>query len=404
VGKCGDEAVSIIIPTYNERENILPLVEKLKAVLDSYPYKIIFIDDNSQDGTSQAIKSLATQYPVKVIVRKNKRGLASAVVDGIRATCGELIVVMDADLQHPPEIVPKLLEALKEKDIAVGSRYCRGGGTGEWKFSRKIVSALANLLALPLAPKIKDRMSGFFAFRRKVVKPESLNAVGWKIGLEIMARGSYQSAVEIPYTFLPRSRGSSKLSKKIIWQYLKQLGQLYLNNFQISNFMIVGGIGYAINMLVYSMLTLNFDSGQTSFLGQHFYLAPFVVSSLLAIMSNYFLNKIWTFKGWTEQHMGILRYLAMGPGHVAPRYGFSGNPGRSREAATGTGCGTGHSHRFSCAIFHSAEVDMVQKICLAIITFPFKVLKAKYQLLERNVWPDTLHQKKNNTLETRSGG
>jgi dolichol-phosphate mannosyltransferase len=174
----GMNAVSVIIPTYNESENTRPLVQRLNHSLSSYQYEVIFMDDNSRDGTAEAVRTLAAEYPVRVIVRKNKRGLASAVVDGIKAAGGEEVVVMDADLQHPPEVVPQLLQALKDHDLVVGSRYCKGGSAGEWKFSRKLVSSIANLLALPLAPKVKDRMSGFFSFHRAVVKPDSLNAVG----------------------------------------------------------------------------------------------------------------------------------------------------------------------------------------------------------------------------------
>jgi dolichol-phosphate mannosyltransferase len=307
----GNGFVSIIIPTYNEQDNIQPLVEKLNSSLKQYNYEIVFVDDNSRDGTAETINNLSSTYPVRLIERKNKRGLASAVVDGIKATRGEEVVVMDADLQHPPEVVPGLIQTLKDHDLAVGSRYCKGGSPGEWKYSRKVVSTVANLMALPLAPGVKDRMSGFFAFRRQTVNPDSLNPVGWKIGLEVIARGHYKAVTEVPYTFEPRQRGTSKLSRRIIWEYLKQLVQLYLNKFQITNFMIVGGIGYIINIAVYSLLTLNMKSTQSTFLGQHFYLAPFVASSLIAITSNYLLNKAWTFKGWKEKRMGGLRYLIM---------------------------------------------------------------------------------------------
>jgi len=307
----GDEVVSIIIPTYNERENIGPLVKNLHHNLSRCNYEIIFVDDDSHDGTSDAVNSLAAEYPVKVMVRKDKRGLASAVVDGIKIAGGDTIVVMDADLQHPPEVVPELLGALTTYELAVGSRYCKGGSAGEWTITRKIVSKVANLLALPLAPGVKDRMSGFFAFHRRAVNIDSLNPVGWKIGLEVIARVNHGTATEVPYTFVPRARGDSKLSNRVMWQYLKQLVKLYFNKYQISNFMLVGGIGYVINMAVYSLLTLNMKTNQTTFLGQHFYLVPFVVSSLLAIASNYILNKIWTFKGWNEQRLGGLRYLLM---------------------------------------------------------------------------------------------
>jgi dolichol-phosphate mannosyltransferase len=305
-----NDSVSIIIPTYNEADNIVPLVEKLHSCLSGYKYEVVFIDDNSRDGTADIISTLSHKYPVRVIVRKDKKGLSSAVVDGMKQANGEFMVVMDADLQHPPEVVPNMLKALESNDLVVASRYCKGGSPGEWTLSRKIVSFVANLLALLLAPRIKDRTSGFFGFRRTAVDHTSLNSLGWKIGLEVMVRGRYNSVTEVPYTFALRTRGSSKLSKRIIWEYIQQLVQLYFYKYRILNFMLVGGIGYAINMLTYWPLTLVFET-EVSFLGQHFYLPPFVISSLLAIISNYSLNKIWTFRGWTEQRLGFLRYLSM---------------------------------------------------------------------------------------------
>jgi dolichol-phosphate mannosyltransferase len=314
VGQSNNNKISIIVPTYNEKDNITPLVERLHKKLDSINYEILFVDDNSRDGTAETIHSLAGKYPVKVMVRKDKRGLSSAVVDGIKATVGDMVIVMDADLQHPPEIVPQVIKALKSHELAVGSRYAKGGSPGEeWKLSRKIVSAVANLLSFPLAPKIKDRMSGFFGFQRSAVNANKLNAVGWKIGLEIMAKGNFKSVTEVPYTFAVRERGASKLSRKIMWQYIKQLVMLYLNHYQISNFMIVGGIGYAINIGVYSLLLQAPVFKSTSFVlgGKNYYLFPFVISSFVAIISNYILNKIWTFREWTENKWGGLRYLSM---------------------------------------------------------------------------------------------
>ena len=315
-GMGSDTKVSIIIPTYNENDNIKPLVERLNKSMGTYKYEVLFVDDNSKDGTGDTINSLAGKYPVKVMVRKDKRGLSSAVVDGIKATAGDFVIVMDADMQHPPEVVPSVVKALETHDLAVGSRYAKGGSPGEdWSLSRKIVSAVANTMALPLAPKIKDRMTGFFGFRRECVNPNKLNAVGWKIGLEIMAKGNFKAVTEVPFTFAVRERGASKLSRKIMGQYIKQLAMLYLNHYQISNFMIVGGIGYVINIAIYSLLLL-VPFFKTGFVlpGNHNYLFPFVLSSLVAITSNYILNKIWTFRDYEENSYGALRYLSMALG------------------------------------------------------------------------------------------
>ncbi|MDD5287712.1 MAG: glycosyltransferase family 2 protein [Dehalococcoidales bacterium] len=313
-----DKTISIIIPTFNEKDNIIPLVERIHSSLAKYNYEIVFIDDDSKDGTAGLASGLTGKYPVKVIVRKNKRGLASAVVDGLSQANGEMVAVMDADLQHPPEVLPDMLKTLENHDFVMASRYIKGGSPGKWPLTRRTVSLVANLLALPLAFKVKDRMSGFFAFKRSAVNPALLNPLGWKIGLEILIRNQFKSVTEVPYTFALRARGSSKLSRRIIWQYLQQLVRLYLYKFQILNFMIVGGIGYVINIALYSLLTLlpslrTFEFNQFG-KDQPYYLPPFVVSSLVAIISNYLMNRAWTFKGWSEQKAGIGRYLFMGLG------------------------------------------------------------------------------------------
>lgn len=307
------KVVTIIVPTYKERENITSLVERISNSLSKWDYEILIVDDNSQDGSEELVRTLSGKYPVRILVRKNKRGLASAVVDGISQAQGKLVAVMDADLQHPPEVLPEILKALENHDFVMASRYIQGGSPGKWTFSRKIVSFVANTMALPLAPKIKDRMSGFFAFRRSAVDPAALNPLGWKIGLEILARSQFKSTAEVPFTFAQRARGASKLTRWIIWQYIQQLVRLYLSKFQILNFMVVGGIGYVINIGLYSLLTLMpaLKTFQFEQVGKSYYLPPFVVSSLVAIICNYLMNKAWTFKGWKEQRLGSLRYFLM---------------------------------------------------------------------------------------------
>ena len=312
------KAISIVIPTYKEKENIVPLVERIHNSLLKYDYEIIIVDDNSADGSEELVAGLARRYPIKIIVRKNKRGLSSAVVDGITSTSSENVIVMDADLQHPPEVLPDILKGLESHDFVMASRYIKGGSPGEWKLSRKIVSKGATLLALPIAPKVKDRMSGFFGFKRDKVDTASLNPLGWKIGLEILVRSKFKAVTEVPYTFVPRARGESKLSRRIMGQYLQQLMDLYSFKYQLLNFMVVGGIGYLINLGLYSLLLLvpALKEVQWNFLGknQHNYLLPFIISSLVAMISNYLLNRISTFKGWKEQKSGFIRYMAMGIG------------------------------------------------------------------------------------------
>ena len=312
------KAISIIIPTYKEKENILPLVERINSSLSKYDYEIVIVDDNSADGSEELVAGLSKKYPVKIIVRKNKRGLSSAVVDGITSTDSDFVIVMDADLQHPPEVLPNIVKALENHDFVMGSRYIKGGSPGEWKLSRQIVSKVATLMALPIAPKVKDPMSGFFGFKRSVVDIATLSPTGWKIGLEILVRSKFKSVTEVPYTFVPRAHGESKLSRRIMGEYIRQLLDLYSYKYQVLNFMVVGGIGWLINLGLYSLLLLvpALKGVQWNFLGkdQHNYLLPFIISSLVAMISNYLMNRVSTFKGWKEQKSGFIRYMAMGLG------------------------------------------------------------------------------------------
>ena len=173
-----DKAISLIIPTYNERDNIVPLVERISRALNSNNYKILFIDDNSRDGTAEVATALSQKYPVEVIVRKDKRGLASAVVDGLKHVDGDIVLVMDADLQHPPEIIPELLKKINDgADMVIGSRYVKGGGCRGWSLTRRIISkgaiALAHVL-LSQTRNIKDPMSGFFMFDKRAITGAAL--------------------------------------------------------------------------------------------------------------------------------------------------------------------------------------------------------------------------------------
>ncbi len=179
------KAISIIIPTYNEKDNIIPLVERIDHALSNHDYEIVFIDDNSGDGTAKLAATLSPKYPVKVIVRKNKRGLASAVVDGLSHVAGQIIGVMDADLQHPPEIIPDLLREIQNgADIVIASRYSKGGARQGWSLTRRIISKGAIFLAhllLPSTRQVSDPTSGFFMFNRQVIANANLRPTGYKI-------------------------------------------------------------------------------------------------------------------------------------------------------------------------------------------------------------------------------
>ena len=218
--------ISIVVPTYNEAGSLPILAERLHAALSGRDWELVVVDDGSPDGTADLAEGLAPRIPVRVVRRAAKSGLASAVMAGFREARGDLLVCMDADLSHPPEVVPALVDAIVGgADLAVGSRYVRGGGTVDWPLRRRIVSRVACLMGNLLVP-VRDATSGFFALRRASIDGVRLNAIGFKIGFEVIARGRYAKIVEVPYTFRDREHGASKFGRREIAQYLVQLGQV----------------------------------------------------------------------------------------------------------------------------------------------------------------------------------
>lgn len=221
--------VSIVIPTYNESAGIAVLVEKImerltRAGIDG---EVVIVDDNSPDGTGDVAEQLKERFPVQVVHRAGKLGLSSAVIDGWKVARGDILGVMDADLSHDPVIVPDLVQAIRDDgcELTVGSRYIPGGSIKNWPLVRLILSKGAVLMARPLTP-IRDITSGFFFLKRSVIEGVHLNPIGFKIGLEVFVKGRYKKFREVPYTFVNRAQGESKLSFKEIRNYLVQLVDL----------------------------------------------------------------------------------------------------------------------------------------------------------------------------------
>jgi dolichol-phosphate mannosyltransferase len=244
--------ISVIVPTYNERDNLAPLAGRLFAVLDSSDAELLIVDDDSPDGTAAVAKELGEKHPVRCIVRRGERGLATAVIRGLREARGELCVVMDADLSHPPEAIPRLLEAMGKAgtgaaseasgtdsepasaesvpvfpDMAIGSRFVPGGKVDlHWPLHRRLNSWVARLLARPLTG-VRDMMSGFFCVRRSTLRLDRLKPVGYKIALELIVRHRWRNVVEIPITFADRTAGKTKLNVGEQLRYLRHLWRLY---------------------------------------------------------------------------------------------------------------------------------------------------------------------------------
>ncbi len=222
---------SIVIPTYNEAGGIERLIRELDDLFkqNALDGEIIVVDDNSPDGTGAIVDRLATQFPVRCLHRPGKLGLSSGVIDGWRVARpeSEALGAMDADFSHDIAILPKLVHALEDGyGLAVGSRYVRGGGITNWPWKRIVTSKVACALAQPLT-RIKDITSGYFLVRRSAIEDVELDPIGFKIGLEVIAKGHYGKALEVPYVFTDRVVGESKLNNKEIVNYLKQLRKLY---------------------------------------------------------------------------------------------------------------------------------------------------------------------------------
>jgi dolichol-phosphate mannosyltransferase len=224
--------VSVVVPTYREVENLRPLVARISNVMlqAELPYEIIFVDDDSRDGAEQVVLELnRLGHPVRIITRVGERGLSSAVMRGFSESNGQMLVCMDADLSHPPEVIPKMLESLREPgvDFVIGSRYVTGGSTDEeWGLLRLVNSRFATILARPFTS-VKDPMAGFFALPRNLFNNSApLNPIGYKIGLELIVKCRCSVIREIPIHFAERQFGKSKLSLTEQLNYLRHLKRL----------------------------------------------------------------------------------------------------------------------------------------------------------------------------------
>lgn len=217
--------ISIIVPTYNEAQALPILVQRLAQALEGRPWELIVVDDGSPDGTADLAEVLGRELPIRVVRRAGKLGLASAVLTGFAASTADILVVMDADLSHPPELVPRLVdEIIGGIDLAVGSRYVAGGRIEDWPLIRRIVSRIACLVGSWVVP-VRDATSGFFAVNRAVIEGAPLEGVGFKIGFEIFAKGRYTTVCELPYRFVDREHGSSKFGRHEMIAYARQVAR-----------------------------------------------------------------------------------------------------------------------------------------------------------------------------------
>ncbi|MFX0201266.1 MAG: glycosyltransferase [Candidatus Hodarchaeota archaeon] len=284
---------SIILPTYNEAENIKLIIPKLSRLLNQGKIggEIIVVDDDSPDGTPNMIKKLKRKYPVRILVRKNERGLATAVIKGFQVARGNIIVVMDADLSHPIEKIPDMIEPILEGkcDATVGSRYVAGGGSEKWPLIRKVISKGSGLLARGVT-KLSDPTSGFMAVRKNILQNVKLDPIGWKIVLETIVKTNCHF-LEVPIIFADRQKGKSKLNLKAQIDYMRHLWRLYCYKYpaiyQFMKFCLVGTSGLLIDTVILIILVdlLFFDPR---------FAAIFAFCG--AVSWNYIFNRLWTFE------------------------------------------------------------------------------------------------------------
>ncbi|MEA3152148.1 MAG: dolichol-phosphate mannosyltransferase [Gammaproteobacteria bacterium] len=253
--------ITVVVPTYQEVKSIPHLVARLATLRDSsgLDLEVLLMDDDSKDGSAELVASLALPW-LRLVTRKSNRGLSYAVLDGFMLSTRETLVVMDADLSHPPEKIPELLIALDEgNEVAVGSRFAEGGSTADdWGFLRWLNSRVATLLALPLTT-LSDPMSGFFAVRRStILAGRNFNPVGYKILLEVIIKCRCRRVIDVPIHFDNRRFGESKLSFAEELKYIKHLRRLYMYKYgtltHLVQFLVVGLSGLVVNLGALTLL------------------------------------------------------------------------------------------------------------------------------------------------------
>jgi dolichol-phosphate mannosyltransferase len=254
------ETVSVVVPTYREVESLPHLLDRLRDLREAgVALDVLVMDDDSQDGTEALIAARGEPW-VELVVRTRDRGLSPSVLDGLQRAKGDVLVVMDADLSHPPERIPAMIQALREgSDLVIGSRYVEGGTTShDWGFGRWLNSRVATLLARPFTH-ISDPMSGFIALRRSTFRTgRDFNPVGYKIGLELIVKCGCKRVGEVPIHFENRKYGESKLSLREQLKYLQHLRRLAIYKYgtwsHLTQFAAVGALGALVNLVLLTAL------------------------------------------------------------------------------------------------------------------------------------------------------
>ncbi|MEG3841946.1 glycosyltransferase [Microcoleus sp. herbarium14] len=303
---------SLIIPTYNECKNVKTIVQRLSLLLDdSIPghYELIVVDDDSPDRTWEIALSLTPEYPQLLVMwREHERGLSTAVIRGWQAARGEVLGVIDADLQHPPETLLQLLaEIQRGADLATASRHIAEGGVSDWSVVRRFLSRGAQTVGLVILPgvvgRVSDPMSGYFMVRRSCIAGKTLNPAGYKILIEVLGRGDIRWIGEVGYVFQERQEGESKVTSKQYIEYLRHLLILRFARWPVGKFFRFGVVGFSgvfVDMGVLYVLRdiLNWELTRSS-----------IVAGQLAIISNFLWNDLWTFGDISKRQPGKRQQL-----------------------------------------------------------------------------------------------
>jgi len=306
--------LSLVIPTYNEGKNIKDMVQMLSLLLDRVipgDYELIVVDDDSPDRTWEVAQSLIPEYTqLQVMRRQQERGLSTAVIRGWQVARGQILGVIDGDLQHPPEVLLKLLAEIEGgADLAVASRNVEGGGVSEWSFLRRFLSRGAQILGLIILPevvgRVSDPMSGYFMVRRCAIVDRTLNPLGYKILIEVIGRGKIGQIAEVGYVFQERQEGESKVTWKQYVEYLGHLLRLRFDRWPIARFWRFGMVGLSGVFVDMAVLYLLHDP---STLGWALTRSK-IISAEVAIINNFIWNDVWTFGDMANRQRGRRKRL-----------------------------------------------------------------------------------------------
>ncbi len=315
--------LAIVVPTFNERDNVGVLVRLLDQALTGIRWEVMFVDDDSPDGTAEIVRSLAqSDRRVRCVQRIGRRGLSSACVEGILATAAPFVAVMDADLQHDETLLPKMLDELQQSDldIVVGSRYVAGGSVGVWQDDRASMSRFATRLSrMVVRVALEDPMSGFFMVRRSsfMETAHQISAIGFKILLDLFASSPRPLKFrELPFQFRMRQAGESKLDSMVMWDYLMLLLDKSIGRYipvRFLSFSIIGSVGVCLHLITLGIalkeIGLSFGWSQT-------------IASVVAMTANFLLNNMLTYRDRRLRHWRLLTgllsfYAACGLGAAA---------------------------------------------------------------------------------------